>query len=217
MEKLNISQKEKNSLSDLLDIHKKEPILDYIQYHIKELDEQQNKNKNTDEIKDVCLNVLGIKIYFTKKENGIYSSGFTDACGINYSIFNNIKLYEDYELHKYMFNVFSKYNYSPIINNLCKSKKESHENLLNETFIWANYISHYLCCNMVYDMNIFKNKVIRVYILFINQYLLHIFSISKVSECLNILNKKIEFQIYNFKNKNQNKDNNIYLDIEKII
>ena len=220
MSESSISQTQKNYLSDLLDIYKKEPILDYIQYCLKELDEQQ-KNKKTDEMQNqdkqgVCLNVVGIKIYFKKKENGIYSPYFTDACKIDFSTFDNHRLYEDLELHKYMFKVFSKYNYSPIINKICNNTKESHENLLKETFVWDTYISNDLCCNMSYDMNKFKNKIIRNYISFINQYLLHIFSIPKVSECLNILNKKVEFKIHNFNNKNKNeKDNEIYLDIEK--
>ena len=170
------------------------------------------------EEESVCLNVSGIEIYFTKNEKGIYTPGFTDACGIDDSLFDKLEYNENFELHKYMFKIFSKYNYSPIINKINNGKKETHENLLNETFIWTTYISNYKCCNLVYDINIFKNIIVKIYISFINEYLLHIFSIPKISECLNILNKKIKFVIYNFSNINKNEndsDNEIYLDIEK--
>ena len=47
--------------------------------------------------------------------------------------------------------------------------------------------------------------------------MIHIFSIPKVSESLNIINKKTEFKIYNFdeEKKTGEQDNKIYLDIEK--
>ena len=47
--------------------------------------------------------------------------------------------------------------------------------------------------------------------------MIHLFSIPKVSESLNIINKKATFKIYNFEEVKNNGDdkNKIYLDIEK--
>ncbi len=61
-----------------------------------------------------------------------------------------------------------------------------------------------------------SKQVFYSFALFINKYLSHIFSIKKVSECLNTINKKTIFKIYSFKDEDDSeKDKEIYLNIEK--
>ena len=217
--KYKIPKTKKNTLSDLLDIRKKEPILDYLQFHLDELSKTKKpKKKSKNEIEEdntVTLKVLGMEIYFKKNDEGIYEQSFINGCGMDYSQFNKIKIMQDFELKKYIINVFCKYNYSPIITKLFSKEKESFENILKDTFLWSSYITLYLMRNMMYDFKILEKKIISIVIDFINAYLIHIFSIPKVAESLNIISKKFNFEIFNFKEDNNSEQKEILLDIEK--
>ena len=116
--------------------------------------------------------------------------------------------------------VFVKYNYSPIINklfNLQNKEKESDDEIEKICGLWNNYVENYVRVIHREKLQTFIKKALYVFTLYINQYLIHIFSIPKVSESLNIINKKIEFKIHNFdeESKNGEENNKIYLDIEK--
>lgn len=216
--KYNIPKTKKNTLSDPLDIRKKEPILDYIQYHLEELSKAnklKKKSKNEIEEESVSLKILGMEIYFKKNNKGIYEQCFMNGCGMDYSQFNKIKIMQDFELNKYIIKVFCKYNYSQIITKLFYKEKESFENILKDTFLWDSYISCFLMRNMMFDFKILENKIIAMIIDFINIYLRHIFSIPKVAESLNILSKKNKFKIFDFNNENNSEQKEIFLDIEK--
>ena len=124
------------------------------------------------------------------------------------------------ELVYYMNRVFVKYNYSPIINklfHLTNKDRDSDDEIEKICGLWNNYVEHYVRVINTEKLHTFIKKALYVFTLYINQYLIHIFSIPKVSESLNILNKKTEFKIHNFdeENKNGEENNKIYLDIEK--
>ena len=124
------------------------------------------------------------------------------------------------ELVYYMNRVFVKYNYSPIINklfHLTNKDRDSDDEIEKICGLWNNYVEHYVRVINTEKLHTFIKKALYVFTLYINQYLIHIFSIPKVSESLNILNKKTEFKIHNFdeENKNGEENNKIDLDIEK--
>ena len=217
IKKYNVPKTKKNTLTDLLDIKRKEPFLDYIQYHLEELSNKSKSNKEeNDEVNNVTLKILGLEIHFKKDKDGKYNQSFLNALGIDYAIFNKIRCFEDLELTSFIRKVLCKYNYSPIIKKICSEEKESYENLIKDTFLWFCYISRFKI-NMTYNINIFKKKILLNIIIFINEYLVHIFGIPKVSECLNIIYKKINFKLYNFNDIKENNTNStdILLDIEK--
>ena len=218
--KYNIPKTNKNTLADPLDIRKKEQNLDYIQFHLDELSKAKKpKKKSKNEIKEeentVCLKVLGMEIYFKKNDKGVYEQSFMNGCGLDHSLLNKIRIMEDFELNKYITNVFSKYNYSPIITKLFSKERQSFENILKDTFLWESYISVYLMGNMMYDFKILEKKIISIVIDFINVYLTHIFSIPKVAESLNIISKKYKFEIFNFSEESNPGQKEILIDIEK--
>ena len=124
------------------------------------------------------------------------------------------------ELVYYMNRVFVKYNYSPIINklfNLKEKEKESDDEIEKLCGLWSNYVDNHIRIIHVEKAQTFSKKILYVFTLYINQYLIHLFSIPKVSESLNVINKKATFKIYNFEEVKNNGDdkNKIYLDIEK--
>ena len=124
------------------------------------------------------------------------------------------------ELIYYMNRVFVKYNYSPIINKLFDLKdteKESDDDIERLCGLWYHYVDNNVRVINMEKSQTFSKKIIYAFTLYINHYLIHIFSIPKISESLNIINKKTEFKIYNYdKEKNiGEKNNEIYLNIEK--
>ena len=117
------------------------------------------------------------------------------------------------ELTKYMNRLFVKFNYSPIINKLFPSiKKEDDDKTEYMYFIWRYYIIEKNRVIHKTKSDTFAKKILHNFVTFINNYLRHIFGISKIYDSLNILNKKIKFKIYDFENENEEKD--IYLNIE---
>ena len=117
------------------------------------------------------------------------------------------------ELTKYMNRLFVKFNYSPIINKLFPSiKKEDDDKTEYMYFIWRYYIIEKNRVIHKTKSDTLAKKILHNFVTFINNYLRHIFGISKIYDSLNILNKKIKFKIYDFENENEEKD--IYLNIE---
>ena len=117
------------------------------------------------------------------------------------------------ELTKYMNRVLVKFNYSPIINKLFPSiKKEDDDKTEYMYFIWRYYIIEKNRVIHKTKSDTLAKKILHNFVTFINNYLRHIFGISKIYDSLNILNKKIKFKIYDFENENEEKD--IYLNIE---
>ena len=161
IKKYNVPKTKKNTLTDLLDIKRKEPILDYMQFHLEEISKtnKNNKKKENDEGNNVTIKIFGMEIYFTKNKDGKYNQSGLNGVGIDYAIFNKIRSFEDLELTTFIRKVLCKYNYSPIINKICSEKKETFENLIKDTFIWDSYISCFLV-NMSDDIEIFTKKII---------------------------------------------------------
>ena len=121
------------------------------------------------------------------------------------------------ELVYFMNRVFVKYNYSPIINklfNLPGKEKETDDEIEKVFALWLDYVDKHIRIIHREKSQTFAKKIMYTFTLYINQYLIHLFSIPKISESLNIINKKSEFKIYNF-DKNEEENNEIYLDIEK--
>ena len=117
------------------------------------------------------------------------------------------------ELTTYMNRLFVKFNFSPIINKLFPSiKKEDDDKTEYMYFIWRYYIIEKNRVIHKTKSDTFSKKILHNFVTFINNYLRHIFGISKIYDSLNILNKKIKFKIYDFENENEEKD--IYLNIE---
>ena len=136
---------------------------------------------------------------------------------INYFELNLI-INEPYsELTRYMNIVFSKFNYSPIIEKLFSLKtKVSDKDIENLNHLWNYYFfeKHRVIRKTISDT--FAQKIIYTFTQFINSYLIHIFSIPKISECLNTINKKSIFKIYDFNEEiKEEKNNEILLNIEK--
>ena len=118
------------------------------------------------------------------------------------------------ELTKYMHKLFVYFNYSPIIDKLFPIiKKENEEKIqtLNHTWIYYNCEANHAIKKTKSDT--YAKKILHIYVSFINDYLKHIFSIPKVADCLNILNNKINFKIYNFEDETEKQD--IYLNVER--
>ena len=116
--------------------------------------------------------------------------------------------------------VFVKYNYSPIINKLFDLKdteKESDDDIERLCGLWYHYVDNNVRVINMEKSQTFSKKIIYAFTLYINHYLIHIFSIPKISESLNIINKKTEFKIYNYDKEKKigEKNNEIYLNIEK--
>ena len=117
------------------------------------------------------------------------------------------------ELTTYMNKIFVKFNYSPIIDKLFPSiKKESDAKIESIYHLWRYYSLELNRIIHKTKSDTFAKKILHNFVTFINKYLTHIFSIPKIAECLNLLNKKIKFKIYDFENDKESKD--IYLNIE---
>ena len=117
------------------------------------------------------------------------------------------------ELTTYMNKIFVKFNYSPIMNKLFPSiKKEDDDKTEYMYFIWRYYIIEKNRVIHKTKSDTFAKQILHNFVTFINDYLKHIFGISKIYDSLNILNKKIKFKKYDFENENEAKD--IYLNIE---
>ena len=121
------------------------------------------------------------------------------------------------EIKNYINKLFVKFNFSPIIDKLFPSiKKEPDYKIESLNHSWCYYNSEANQCKHKTIRDTFSKKILYSLITFINNYLIHIFSIPKVSECLNILNNKIKFKLYNFEGEDEkNKQQGIYLNIEK--
>ena len=121
------------------------------------------------------------------------------------------------ELTIYMNKVFAKFNFSPIIDKIFPSiKKESDYKIEKLNHMWRYYIVELNRVIHKTKTDTLAQQTIYSFASFINKYLIHIFSIPKIAECLNIINKKNTFKIYNFKEEIKlEKDKEIYLNIEK--
>ena len=178
--KYEIKKTVKNSLSDILDIRKKNIKTEYW----KDLEsEQEDSNKK-----------IKIKIYYEDYQK-IVNDTFT-------------------EITVYINKLFVKFNYSPIIDKIFPLiKKESDDNIENLNHIWRHYMFETNRIIHKFKSDTYSKKIITIFANFINLYLSHIFSIPKIADSLNILNKKITFKIYDFADEKEEK--NIYLDIER--
>ena len=129
---------------------------------------------------------------------------------------NKIKEEPYTEITNYMNKIFVKFNFSPIISKLFPNiKKEPDYKIEALNHSWCYYNSGINCSMNKIIRNTFSKKILYSFITFINNYLTHIFSVSKISECLNILNNKIKFKIYNFEDKDEkNNLQKIFLKIE---
>ena len=130
----------------------------------------------------------------------------------------NVILADPYtELIIYINKVFSKFNYSPIIDKIYSStKKESDYNIEKLNHMWRYYIVEINRIMHKTKTDTLGKTVIYAYAAFINKYLAHIFSIPKIAEYLNIINKKSTFKLYDFDEEAKDeKDKEIYLNIEK--
>ena len=117
------------------------------------------------------------------------------------------------ELTVYMNKIFVKFNYSPIMNKLFPSLEKEDDNKTEYMyFLWRYYIIEKNRIIHKTKSDTFAKQILHNFVTFINDYLKHIFGISKIYDSLNILNKKIKFKIYDFENENEIKD--IYLNIE---
>ena len=177
--KFNIKKTSKNSLEDLLDIRKKNVKSEYWE----ELESQEESEVETKPKKT-------IRICFEE--------------------YQKIKAEPFSELGPYMNTIFFQFNYSPIINKLFPSlKKEKYERIESLNHSWRHYNCEVNACIHKTRSDTFSKKILQVYVSFINKYLSHVFGISKISEALNILNKKLKFKIYDFANETEEKT--IYL------
>ena len=183
--KYEIKKTLKNTLEDILDIHKKNIRTEYWE----EL--KSTKDSETDIEPE------------KKKKVKIYYEDYNKIVNETFS-----------EMTKYMQKIFVKFNYSPIIDKLFPSiKKETDDKIENLNQIWRHYMIEFNGCIHKFKSDTYAKKILNVYVNYINNYLSHIFSIPKVSDCLNILNKKITFKIYDFIEEKE--DKTIYLDIER--
>ncbi len=121
------------------------------------------------------------------------------------------------ELIVYMNKVFAKFNYSPIIDKVFPTiKKENDYKIEKLNHMWRYYIVELNTVMHKTKTDTLAQQTIYIFASFINKYLIHIFSIPIISECLNIINKKNTFKIYNFDDEiKDEKDKEIYLNIEK--
>ena len=121
------------------------------------------------------------------------------------------------ELAIYMNKVLVKFNYSPIIDKIFPTiKKENDYKIEKLNHMWRYYIVELNRVMHKTKTDTLAQQTIYTFASFINKYLIHIFSIPKISECLNSINKKSTFKIYNFKDEiKDEKDKEIYLNIEK--
>ena len=180
--KFNIKKTSKNSLEDLLDIRNKNLKFKYWE----ELETEDESEAETKPKKT-------IRICFEEYQK-IKSEPFS-------------------ELGPYMNTIFFQFNFSPIINKLFPSlKKEKYERIESLNHSWRHYNCEVNICVHKTRMDTFSKKILHVYVSFINKYLSHIFGISKISDCLNVLNKKLKFKIYDFANETEEKE--IYLNEE---
>ena len=132
---------------------------------------------------------------------------------INYQEFQRIENDPFSELTSYMNKIFVKFNYSPIIDKIFPSlKKENDERIESLNHLWRHYNIKVNTIMHKTKTDTYSKKLLHNFVSFINKYLSHIFSIPKVSECLNILNKKLKFKIYDFSKEEKE---NIYLNIER--
>ena len=112
---------------------------------------------------------------------------------------NKIKEEPYSEITNYMNKIFVKFNFSPIIDKLFPNiKKEPDYKIEALNYSWCYYNSVVNCCIHKTIRDTFSKKILYSFITFVNNYLTHIFSIPKISECLNVLNNKLKFKIYNF-------------------
>ena len=117
------------------------------------------------------------------------------------------------EIETYMNTIFFQFNYSPIINKIFPLlKKENETRIESLNHEWRKYNFEENCCIHKTRTDTFAKRILSIYVSFINKYLSHIFGIPKVSDCVNILNKKIIFKIYDFTDEKE--ENTIYLNIE---
>ena len=130
---------------------------------------------------------------------------------------NKIKEEPYTEMTNYMNKIFVKFNFSPIIDKIFPTiKKEPDYKIESLNYSWCYYNSGVKCCKYKTISDTFSKKILFSFITFVNNYLTHIFSIPKVSECLNLLSNKLKFKIYNFEAEDEkNKQQEIYLNIEK--
>ena len=166
------------------------------------------------DIKKTSKNSLEDLLDIRKKNVRTDWEGHSKKIRVYHEEFDKIISEPFYEISVYIHKVFSYYNYSQIIDKLISPKKESKDNIEKLCALWIYYIQKNLVIHKE-KFDTFSKKIIYVFTSFINKYLIHIFSIPKIAECLNILNKKTTFKIYNFNDENDEKDNEIYLDIEK--
>ena len=121
------------------------------------------------------------------------------------------------ELTTYINRVLSKFNYSPIIDKIFSTNKKEGDYAIEKlNHMWRYYIFEMNGVMHKTKTDTLSKQVFYSFALFINKYLSHIFSINKVSECLNTINKKSTFKIYNFIDEDvDDKDKEIFLNIEK--
>ena len=130
-----------------------------------------------------------------------------------YEEYQNVKNNPFSEIETYMNTIFVQFNYSPIMDKIFPSlKKENNQRIESLNHEWRKYNSEENLCIHKTRLDTFAKRILAVFVSFINKYLSHIFGIPKISDCLNILNKKIKFKIYDFVNEKE--ENNIYLNIE---